>query len=125
MADGILKEAAMLEEIEEATNDCVLTWAQSGEWAQKVVLNSIKEAKEFDVIWQNTQIHECETKCSDKCKYCRTGYAPLQFPSYWKKCRECGKANISRWSVDPHEDSKRTDRPRRWLMWCTRKARLA
>ena len=38
-------------------------------------LKSTTEAKKFDVIWKNTQNHECETTCSDKCKYCGTGHA--------------------------------------------------
>ena len=69
MNDEILRKVAMLEDIEEAYSECVLTWRHRVEVqrVQKIVLSSMKEAKEFDAIWQNTKIkHKCETMCNDK-----------------------------------------------------------
>ena len=44
----------MLENIEEAINECVLIWTHMVE-AQRSALNKIKESKDFDAIFQNTQ----------------------------------------------------------------------
>ena len=77
MIDEILKELAMLEDIEYITSEHVL-WACRVE-AQKVqqsALNDIKEAKDFDIVRQNMQkqghtvskMHKRE----DRCKYCGT-----------------------------------------------------
>ena len=87
MTDEMLREVA--------TSEHILTWVHRVvvQRAQRSAFNSIKEAKELDAIWQNTQKHTCETSCSDKCKYCGTGHASQQCPTFWRKCRECGKVN--------------------------------
>ena len=53
----ILKEVTTLEIMKEATSKHVLTWVYRIEAhrAQSSALNSIKEAKDFDAIWQKTQ----------------------------------------------------------------------
>ena len=47
----------MLENTEEVTSECILTWAcrVEAQRAQRNVLSSIKEAREFDAIWHNSQ----------------------------------------------------------------------
>ena len=54
MTNEILREVGMLEGIEEAISEHVLTWAHRVE-AQRIVLNSIKEANELYAISQNIQ----------------------------------------------------------------------
>ena len=86
----ILNEVSTLENIEYATSERVLLWAQREEVqrVQKVALNNIKEAKEFDSVRPNTPKHDNEThnklKEVDNCKYCWTGYLPRQCPAYSK-----------------------------------------
>ena len=94
MTEEILREVAMSEDNEKATSECALTWAHRLDMqrAQKIALNSVMEAKEFDVIQQNTKKHKCETVESDKCKYCVTGLAPQQYLACVKICGEYGKA---------------------------------
>ena len=57
MTDEILREVAMLDDIEEATNEHILTWVHcvEAQRAQRITLNSSKKAEVFDVIWQNTR----------------------------------------------------------------------
>ena len=52
MINEILREVTSLENIEEALTEFMLHWACRVE-AQRTILNNIKEAKEFDAIWQN------------------------------------------------------------------------
>ena len=69
--DEILREVTMLVDIEEAISACVLTLVHRLEAnrAQRSALNNIKEAKEFDAIWQNTQKCAYESTHGDKCTY--------------------------------------------------------
>ena len=53
MADEILIQVTTLENIEEVTSECVLGWVHRTE-AQRSMLNNMKEAKDFDTIWQNS-----------------------------------------------------------------------
>ena len=89
LTDEILREVAMQEDIEEATSDCIFTWAcrVKVQRAKSIVLDSIKEAKGFDAIQQNARNCECEIMHSAKCRYCRTGHPAKQWPAYGKKCR--------------------------------------
>ena len=86
MTDEILREVITLEN-REATNEYVLNWAHGMELhtAHSSTLNNIKEAKDFDAIWQNTQMWACGTLCGDKCKYCSKGNLPHLDPCIWKE----------------------------------------
>ena len=57
MIDEILKEVTTLEDIEDATSECVLLCVHrvKTQRSQKSALNDIKEAKDFDIISQNMQ----------------------------------------------------------------------
>ena len=57
MTDEISRKVATLEDTEEATSECVLTLAcrMKTQRAQRFMLNSIMDVKEFDAICQNAQ----------------------------------------------------------------------
>ena len=57
MTDELLRVVTMLEDIEKATSEQVLTWAHrvKVQRAQRIALSSIKEAIKFDAIWQSTR----------------------------------------------------------------------
>ena len=76
MTDEILSKVAMLEDIREATSECILTWVCRAEMqrTKRIVLNSIMEAKESDLV--KYQKRECETMHSDRYRYFGTGHAP-------------------------------------------------
>ena len=85
----------MLETIEEVTGECMLIWVHRAEvqMVQRSPLNSIKESKDFDAIWQNSHKWIDGASCSDMYKYCRIGHSPWQCQVCGKKCEECGKGN--------------------------------
>ena len=55
MISEIIREVLALENIDEATNESVLLWAQrvDAKKAQREVFDIIKEAKDFDSMRQN------------------------------------------------------------------------
>ena len=54
--DELLQGLTTLEEIAEATSECMLSWAYrvEAQRAKRIALSSIEEAKEFNAIWQKT-----------------------------------------------------------------------
>ena len=52
ITDKILRKVTILESIEEATSECLLSWVQrvEAQRAQRNMLNNIK-SKDFDAIW--------------------------------------------------------------------------
>ena len=75
MVDEILKEVAMQEDIDDATDEHALPLACRVEVqrVQKSALHEIKEAKDFDVVQWHTNIHIHKSPKTDKkkdsCKY--------------------------------------------------------
>ena len=57
MIGEILREVSALEDIDNATSERVLLWAQRMQ-AQRVQKDSIKEAKEFDSVKCSTEKHD-------------------------------------------------------------------
>ena len=70
---------------------------------QKIMLDNIEEAKEFDAVSHSALSHASETSKMKKgvanCKYCVTGHMLTQCPAHGKRCEEYGKSNHSRWCV--------------------------
>ena len=121
MINEILREVSTLEVIEFATMERVLLWAQrvEAQMAQKVVLNNIKEAKEFDFVRHSTPQHGSEDpkkqKRVDNCKCSGTGNLFRHCLAYGKQCRECGKPNhfktgyilMLKWQIDCRPNSEK------------------
>ena len=87
-----------MEDIEDATSEKVLLWIQrmEAQRAMEMVLNNIKETKEFDFVRHNIPKYDSEAKNPTKrvkMQYCRTRHLLRQYPAYDKKCRECGRPN--------------------------------
>ena len=82
MVNEILKEVAMLEDVEDGTSSWVLLWAYrvKGQRGWKSAHNEIKEAKEFDLVNCSIlkQVHDVPraNKRNDNCKYCSIWHAP-------------------------------------------------
>ena len=78
MISEILNEVATLEDIKDATGECILLWAHRVEAlrAHKSALSDIKELKYLDIVRWNMQKQDYATlrmhKMEDKCKYCGT-----------------------------------------------------
>ena len=68
MISEILREVATLEDIEDGTSEKVLIWVQrmEAQRAQKLVLDNIKEAKEFDTKRYSVQRHANEAPKTQK-----------------------------------------------------------
>ena len=76
MISEILRKVSALEDINDATSERVLIWALQVEAqrVQKEVLDSIKEAKDFDSIRhnmqkQNNKAHK-KQRWVENCRYC-------------------------------------------------------
>ena len=111
MTDEILKEVAMLEDIEEATSDPIFTWVHRVEVqsAERIVLSSIKDAEELDAIWKYAKKHKCETMHGTNASIVGQNMYPSCALHIGRHTENVAKPTSSRWSADHHGDN--------WLNW--------
>ena len=123
MTDEILSEVATLEVTEEAISDQVFTWVHrvEAQRAKCIVLNSIKEAMEFDVFWPNTQNMNVRTHAETIASIVEQDMCP---GITLHTGRNTEKA-FSRQSTNLVRDNRGTSKPKMQLIMCTRRVRAS
>ena len=126
ITDEILREVRTLGNIVKDHSEHLISWVcrVEAQRAQRSTFNNIKESKDFNVIWQNTQKWVCWNPCSERCKYCSTGHSPQWCPAYRGTVKNVAKTITSRQYAGPHRGNRQTGCPRCWKRH-TSKVRLA